>query len=261
MSETSNGNGPVPADTAVVRPYLIEARNLCKTYPDGHVNAVVDVNFGLAEGEHAAIVGPSGSGKSTLLNLLGALDRPDRGDVYFRSQALGTLKSLDDYRVNEVGFVFQSFLLLPTLTALENVQVPMFEGPRRRASERARRAMELLKAVGMLHRAMHRPSQLSVGERQRVAIARALANDPAVLLADEPTGNLDSANAAAILDLFDALNREHGLTLVVVTHSEEVSRRARRVLSVRDGRVVEDSKTPAREQGVTTDPALAIQTR
>ncbi len=219
---------------------LIEARGLWRTYPDGNVNAVMDVTFQIAEGEYAAIVGPSGSGKSTLLNLLGALDRPVKGEVYFRGQPLGTLKSLDDYRVRHVGFVFQSFLLLPTLTALENVQVPMFEGPRRKSAERVRRARELLDAVGMAHRANHRPTQLSVGERQRVAIARALANEPALLLADEPTGNLDSVNAASVLDLFDGLNRDHGLTLIVVTHSDEVSQRAQRVLSIRDGKLVGD---------------------
>jgi putative ABC transport system ATP-binding protein len=222
---------------------LIEARGLCRTYPDGNVNAVVDVSFTIEKGEYVAIVGPSGSGKSTLLNLLGALDRPLAGDVYFNGQALGAMKSLDDYRVRHVGFVFQSFLLLPTLTALENVQVPMLEGPRRKSAERIRRAMELLQSVGMAHRANHRPTHLSVGERQRVAIARALANDPALLLADEPTGNLDSVNAASVLELFESLNRDHGLTLVVVTHSHEVSQRARRVLSVRDGRLVDDCST------------------
>jgi len=235
MSE--KGNGLLPAVP------LIEARGLCRTYPDGNVNAVVDVDFQIVEGEYIAIVGPSGSGKSTLLNLMGALDRPVKGEVYFRGQDLGALKSLDDYRVQHVGFVFQSFLLLPTLTALENVQVPMLEGRRRKPAERARRALELLQSVGMAQRANHRPSQLSVGERQRVAIARALANDPELLLADEPTGNLDSVNAASVLDLFDGLHRDQGLTLVVVTHSQEVSQRAQRVLSVRDGRLVEDRST------------------
>lgn len=257
MSENgSNGITLTPRDMPAVSPYLIETRQLCKTYPDGHVNAVVDVTFGITEGEYVAIVGPSGSGKSSLLNLLGALDRPDSGDVYFHGQPLGAMKSLDAYRVNEIGFIFQSFLLLPTLTALENVQVPMFEGPRRTAAQRAHRAMELLQSVGMIHRAMHRPSQLSVGERQRVAIARALANDPVLLLADEPTGNLDSTNAASVLDLFDGLNRDHGLTLVVVTHSEEVSRRARRVLSVRDGRLVEDRRTTPED--IPNETALSV---
>lgn len=219
---------------------LIEARGLWRTYPDGNVNALVDATFQIDKGEYVAIVGPSGSGKSTLLNLLGALDRPVQGEVYFHGQPLGSLKSLDDYRARHVGFVFQSFLLLPTLTAAENVQVPMFEGSRRTSAERTRRALELLGVVGLAGRAGHRPGQLSVGERQRVAIARALANDPELLLADEPTGNLDSVNAASVLDLFDGLHREHGLTLVVVTHSQEVSQRAQRVLSVHDGRIVED---------------------
>ncbi len=237
--EADSGSRPDDRTTA---PFLIEARGLCKTYPDGNVAALVDANFGVAEGEHVAIVGPSGSGKSTLLNMLGALDRPDRGDVWFRGIALGSVPNLDDYRIHHVGFIFQSFHLLPTLTAAENVQVPMFEDPQRSARQRAGRALELLQAVGLEHRARHRPMQLSVGERQRVAIARALANDPVLLLADEPTGNLDSVNAASVLDLFDALHHDRGLTLIVVTHSAEVSSRAERVLRVHDGRIVEDRR-------------------
>jgi putative ABC transport system ATP-binding protein len=226
---------------------LIEARGLCRTYPDGHVNAVVAATFQIVAGEYVAVVGPSGSGKSTLLNLLGALDRPVAGEVYFRGQPLGGMKSLDDYRARHVGFVFQSFLLLPTLTALENVQVPMFEGQRRKSAERARRAQELLEVVGLAQRTRHRPPQLSVGERQRVAIARALANDPELLLADEPTGNLDSVNAASVLDLFDAVHRDRGLTLVVVTHSQELAQRAQRVLSMHDGRIIDDRPTSPEE--------------
>ena len=150
-------------------------------------------------------MGPSGSGKSTLLNLLGALDRPTSGEIFFGDQAFSALRSLDRFRAQELGFVFQSFYLLPTLTAAENVQIPMFEG-RLRPAERAKKAAELLEIVGMSHRAGHLPTQLSVGERQRVAIARALANDPKVLLADEPTGNLDSKNAQQVLDLFGRLH-------------------------------------------------------
>lgn len=225
--------------------YLIEARGLCRTYPDGHVNAVKDISFGIRPGEYIAIIGPSGSGKSTLLNLLGALDRPQLGEIYFRGHPLSHWPSLDDYRVRQIGFVFQSFLLLPTLTAAENVQVPMFEGPRRSPRERAAQALELLNSVGLGHRTHHLPTHLSVGERQRVAIARALANDPVLLLADEPTGNLDSVNAASILDLFDHLHRDRGLTLVIVTHSPEVAERAERILVVRDGQLLEDRRTHA----------------
>jgi putative ABC transport system ATP-binding protein len=217
------------------------AERLDKTYPDGQVQALSGLSLGIPAGEYVAITGPSGCGKSTLLNLLGALDRPDRGEVYFRGEPLSKRRDLDRFRARQVGFVFQSFFLLPALTARENVQVPMFEGPGRRARERVRKADELLELVGLLRRANHRPSQLSVGERQRVALARALANDPVLLLADEPTGNLDSATAAHVLDLFDAFQRDRGLTLVVVTHSQEVAERAHRVVKMRDGRVVGDT--------------------
>jgi putative ABC transport system ATP-binding protein len=189
-------------------------------------------------------MGPSGSGKSTLLNLLGALDRPDGGEVYFEGQALGAVRDLDRLRSEKIGFVFQSFYLLPTLSALENVQVPMFEGKLRPAA-RARKAADLLGAVGMAHRSGHLPSQLSVGERQRVAIARALANDPPLLLADEPTGNLDSRNAEDVLALFSRLHSDRGVTVVMVTHSQEVADQAERIIRLRDGRVVEDARVAA----------------
>jgi putative ABC transport system ATP-binding protein len=211
-----------------------------KTYPDGRVQALVEVSLEIRRGEYIAIVGPSGSGKSTLLNLLGALDRPDEGETYFDGFPLSVHRDLDRLRSQKIGFVFQSFYLLPTLTALENVQIPMFEGPLS-AGARARKAGELLEMVGLSHRAGHLPSRLSVGERQRVAIARALANDPVLLLADEPTGNLDSQTAADILDLFDRLHHMHGMTLAVVTHSQDVADRAERVIRLRDGRVVADS--------------------
>jgi putative ABC transport system ATP-binding protein len=197
------------------------------------------VSFAVRAGEYVDITGPSGCCKSTLLNLLGALDRPDAGEVYFRGEPLSKHADLDRFRARQIGFVFQSFFLLPTLTARENVQVPMFGGPFG-AAERARKADDLLALVGMGKRAGHRPVQLSVGERQRVALARALANDPALLLADEPTGNLDSDNAAHVLDLLTRLQKERGLTLVVVTHSPEVAERADRVVRMKDGLVVSD---------------------
>jgi len=220
---------------------FLSAERLDKTYPDGRVHALDGLSLGIPAGEYVAITGPSGCGKSTLLNVLGALDRPDSGEVYFRGEPLSTRRDLDRFRARQIGFVFQSFFLLPTLTARENVQVPMFEGPRLPARERAKKADELLELVGMAKRAGHRPSQLSVGERQRVALARAMANDPVLLLADEPTGNLDSESAAHVLDLFDAFQRDRGLTLVVVTHSHEVADRAGRVVRMRDGKVVGDS--------------------
>jgi len=224
---------------------ILRAENVSKTYPDGNVNAVADVSLAICRGKYIAICGASGSGKSTLLNLFGALDVPTRGRILFENKPLAEETDLDRFRADKIGFVFQSFLLLPTLTAAENVQVPMFEGPRSR-SERAARATELLSMVGLSHRAHHLPNQMSVGERQRAAIARALANDPPVLLADEPTGNLDSRTGAEILDLFDQLHRQRGMTLVVITHSDYVASRAQQVITISDGRIVSDLRRDAR---------------
>lgn len=220
---------------------LIRCAGVERLYPDGSVQALRQLDLEINQGEYVAIMGPSGSGKSTLLNLLGGLDEPTGGTISFAGVPLEKPSQLDDLRVNKVGFIFQAFYLLPTLTACENVQVPMFEGPLS-APQRRARAVELLQRVGMGHRLDHLPTMLSAGERQRVAIARSLANDPLVLLADEPTGNLDSANGEAILKLFDGLHREHNVTLVVVTHSEEVGQRAQRLIRLRDGRVIEDRK-------------------
>jgi putative ABC transport system ATP-binding protein len=221
--------------------HLLFADRVVKTYPDGDVHALSGVSLGVREGEYVAITGPSGCGKSTLLNMLGVLDLPDGGEVYFRGEPLSKRRDLDHFRARQIGFVFQSFFLIPTLTARENVQVPMFEGAPMSARERARKADELLALVGMSGRANHRPQKLSVGERQRVALARALANDPALLLADEPTGNLDSGNADKVLDLFNSLQKGRNLALIVVTHSDEVAERADRVVRMKDGRVISDS--------------------
>jgi putative ABC transport system ATP-binding protein len=215
---------------------LVRVEHVSRLYPDGNVTALSDISLSVQAGEYLAIMGPSGSGKSTLLNLLGALDVPTSGEVFFDDQAMSTCPNLAAIRAHKIGFVFQSFHLLPTLTAWENVQVPMFEGVRS-ARQRAERAWDLLTLVGLTDRAKHLPAQLSVGQRQRVAIARALANEPPLLLADEPTGNLDSQSGTAVLDLFDTLHRKNGLTLVVITHSREVAARAERVLWIRDGRV------------------------
>ena len=217
--------------------YLIRAESVSRVYIDGAVMALQNVTLRVRRGEYLAIMGPSGSGKSTLLNLLGALDRPTAGEIFFADEALSLCRNLDHIRALQIGFVFQSFHLLPTLTALENVQIPMLEGPWA-ARERVPRARDLLDLVGMGDRAKHLPAQLSVGQRQRVAIARALANDPPLLLADEPTGNLDSHAGADVLDLFDRLHRDRGMTLVVITHSQEVADRAEREVWIRDGEIV-----------------------
>jgi putative ABC transport system ATP-binding protein len=231
--------------------HLLYADRVFKTYPDGDVHALNGVSLGIRAAQYVAITGPSGCGKSTLLNMLGALDRPDGGEVYFRGESLSKRRDLDHFRARQIGFVFQSFYLIPTLTARENVQVPMFEGPQLSARARADKADELLDLVGMGKRANHRPQKLSVGERQRVALARALANNPALLLADEPTGNLDSENANKVLDLFTSLQKSRHLALIVVTHSDEVAERADRVVRMKDGKIVADSADLA----ITPDPA------
>lgn len=219
---------------------LIETSHLSKSYSDGDVHALVDVNLSIYNNEYVAIMGPSGCGKSTLLSLLGALDYPTSGEIRFEGRSIRELPSLDEFRSEKVGFVFQSFYLLPTLSALENVQIPMFERPCS-AREKIETATNLLEIVGMSHRMKHQPNQLSIGERQRVAIARSLANSPRILFADEPTGNLDSKTEDDILNLFGKLRKQRDMTLVVVTHSDEVARRAERIIRLKDGAVIDDA--------------------
>jgi putative ABC transport system ATP-binding protein len=233
---------------------LIYCDRLQRQYPDGNVIAVNDVTLRIDRGEYLAIMGPSGSGKSTLLNLIAGLDRPTFGEVYFEGSPLSSSRLRSRLRIDRIGFVFQSFNLLPTLTASENVQIPMFEGP---LSAHARRlkAVELLSLVGLGQRLNHLPSQLSGGEKQRVAVARALANDPVALLADEPTGNLDSASGDEVLALFDRLHAERGVTPILVTHSSDIAQRAWRLIRLRDGRVAEDYRRVAGgKDGAATAP-------
>ena len=218
---------------------VFEASGLKKEYDSGQVQALRGVDFRIGKGEFVAIIGPSGCGKTTLLQLLGALDRPSTGSLLYRGQSLPDLAEPATYRAHEIGFVFQSFHLLPTFTASENVQIPMFETDRP-LPERRERALELLKGVGLEKRADHFPAKLSGGERQRVAIARSLANGPSVLLADEPTGNLDSENAASVLELLARLHREQAMTLVLVTHDMGIARRASRAIQMKDGKIVFD---------------------
>jgi ABC-type lipoprotein export system ATPase subunit len=200
------------------------------------VRAVDGVDLDIAPGELVAIVGPSGCGKSTLLNLIAALDRPDTGELTVAGHDLTRRRDLDHYRARDIGLVFQLDNLVPSLSALENVEVPLF-GTVRRARRRRAIATAQLASVGLAERARSRPPQLSGGERQRVAIARALVNEPAIVLADEPTGRLDSRTGALVLDLLDALRRDRGVTLVVVSHDTRVSTRADRVLRMLDGRI------------------------
>jgi putative ABC transport system ATP-binding protein len=226
---------------------LIVAENVSRRYVDGNVLALDNVSVTVARNEYLAIVGPSGSGKSTLLNILGGLDQPTSGRVLFDGVELKSDREFDKLRSGSIGYVFQSFYLLPTLTAVENVQLPMFESPRS-PHQRVDRAAKLLEIVGLSHRADHLPSRLSVGERQRVAIARSLANDPQVLLADEPTGNLDTHTGEEILELFQSLHRDHGKTLVVITHSDEIATRAQRIIEVRDGKICREERPAAAQR-------------
>jgi putative ABC transport system ATP-binding protein len=205
-----------------------------KSFEAGRVHALVDVSFRVQPGEFVGLTGPSGCGKSTLLNLVGALDRPDAGEIFVDGRSLDEIRDVAEYRAAIVGFVFQFHDLIPTLTALENVQIPML-GRGRSRHEREQRARELLAEVGLTERAHARPTTLSGGERQRVAIARALANEPRLLLADEPTGALDSETGAQVLDLLQNMNERRGTTLLVVTNDEQVARRADRTLRMRDG--------------------------
>jgi len=220
---------------------LIEFRDVSKSYRKGSevVDAVANVDLQIQERGMVAIVGPSGSGKSTLLHLMGAMDRPTRGEVLVAGEAVKRLSSgeLTRFRRKTVGFVFQTFNLIPNLTALENVALPMeFNGVS--AAERSARAKALLERFQLGHRLKHRPRELSGGEMQRVAIARAVANEPRLVLADEPTGNLDSRSGKLIYELLQEVSRER--TVIVVTHAEELAKLADRVIHIRDGQLVED---------------------
>jgi putative ABC transport system ATP-binding protein len=213
-----------------------EVRNLRKHYDDGRIEALRGVSLTIEAGEYIAISGASGSGKSTLLQLLGGLDTATSGEVLFEGATLGKTVDLDTYRAHRVGFIFQAFYLLPTLRAIDNVQVPMLAVPGDTKS-RAERAEALLLELGLAHRLNQYPNELSAGERQRVAIARALANHPSVLLADEPTGNLDSVNSARIMEILTGIQKKRGMTLIIVTHENDIAHAAPRHIRIRDGRI------------------------
>ena len=218
---------------------VYEAIGLKKSFDDGKVAALRGINLSITPGEFVAIVGPSGCGKSTLLQMLGALDMPSEGVMNYRGKPLPAIVDAAEYRSQEIGFVFQAFHLLPTFNVVENVQIPMFEGKLTRA-QRQERAVKLLESVGLSHRLNHYPSELSGGERQRVAIARGLANQPSVVLADEPTGNLDSVSAQQIMELLLQLHRDLGVTLILVTHDFMVAQLASRTVSMKDGLIISD---------------------
>lgn len=221
---------------------LIDCRNLTKTYEMGDttINALAGVSITINQGEYVAVMGASGSGKSTFMNLLGALDTPTSGELQVAGNRLSQLNAdeLADFRSGSIGFVFQQFNLLPRTPAVENVALPLvYAGVP--AGERNRRALARLDQVGLADRSHHHPKQLSGGQQQRVAIARALVNDPAIILADEPTGALDSRTSEEVMAIFDQLNRE-GITIILVTHEQDVADHAKRQLVFRDGLVVED---------------------
>ena len=219
---------------------IVETRDLVKVYGDGaRVRALDGVNMRIAPGEFVSVMGPSGSGKSTLLNMIGALDRPTDGTVMINGEDLAKVRNLDTFRARTVGFIFQLHNLIPTLTARENIEVPM-RGQRISARNRRKRGKELLELVGLAGRMKNLPNQLSGGERQRVAIARSLANQPTIVLADEPTGNLDSQSGGEIIALMHQLNHELGTTFIVVTHDSAVARQTDRILIMRDGLVVHE---------------------
>lgn len=225
---------------------LIQLQDISKTYTLGEVEvaALQGVSLEIDAGEYVALMGPSGSGKSTLMNTLGCLDRPTSGSYLLDGEEVVTM-SRDErasLRNRKIGFVFQSFNLLARTSALENVELPLLYSVRFRGRERHDRARHLLERVGLADRMDHFPSQLSGGQQQRVAIARALANQPPILLADEPTGNLDSRTSREVMELFAQLNAADGITIILVTHDQEVARHARRAIVIRDGQVVADTK-------------------
>ncbi len=226
---------------------VVVTKDLKKTYLLGEVKvpALRGVNMEIKRGEMVSIMGPSGSGKTTLLNLLGGLDRPTSGKVWIDGIDLSTLSDseLVRLRLDKIGFIFQQYYLVPWLTALANVEIPMMlkNVPRK---ERRKKAMKLLEMVGLGRRVHHEPSKLSGGEQQRVAIARALANDPSIILADEPTGNLDTKTGADIVNLLKRLNKEENVTIIVVTHDPDVARETQRILRIRDG-VIERELKPS----------------
>jgi putative ABC transport system ATP-binding protein len=236
---------------------LIELRHVWKIYETGDVKveALRDANLDIEAGEFVALTGQSGSGKSTLMNLLGCLDRPTRGSYHLAGEEVAELSRDERARIRNrrIGFVFQNYNLLPRTTALENVELPLFYAQRIPARERRNRAIEALERVGLRDRLEHFPSQLSGGQQQRVAIARALINRPAILMGDEPTGNLDSRTSREVISLFEHLNREQGITIILVTHNLDVARSARRHIVLRDGELICDT-TDFREAARALQP-------
>lgn len=222
---------------------MIELKNVWKIYRKKGVDviAIKDITLTIGEHEYITIIGPSGSGKTTLLNIIGTIDLPTKGDVFFNGENITKINDIElsKFRRKQIGFVFQSYNLIPDLTAWENVSLPLYYDGIRDKKERRKRALEMLDKVNLLHRANHYPSELSGGEEQRVAIARALVNNPKLLLADEPTGNLDTKTSNEIIDLFEKLYEQNKITLIIVTHNLKIAERASKKIKLIDGEIVD----------------------
>ena len=220
---------------------FISLKNVLKQYDDGEVTALNHIDLSIEKGSFVSIIGPSGSGKSTLLNMLGALDSPDSGEIVIDGVDLAREKDLSDFRREKIGFVFQLHNLLPNLTVEENVEIPLV-GTDLAESEKEQRALRYIEAVGLLDKKDAKPNKLSGGQRQRVAIARALVNNPSIILADEPTGSLDSKTGQMVLDILKDMHERYNVTLIIVTHDIEVAKLAERTIVIKDGRIIEDNQ-------------------
>ncbi len=216
---------------------LIKLTNVLKQYDNGRVTALDNLNLSIEKGSFVSIIGPSGSGKSTLLNMLGALDSPDSGEIIIDGIDIGAEKDLSNFRRDEIGFVFQLHNLLPNLSVLENVEIPLIGT---KLPEKEKRALKYIEAVGLIDKKDSKPNKLSGGQRQRVAIARALVNNPSIILADEPTGSLDSKTGELILDVLIKLHEKYNVTLIIVTHDMDVANLAERRIKIKDGQIIED---------------------
>lgn len=219
---------------------FINLKDVLKQYDDGEVTALNHINLSIEKGSFVSIIGPSGSGKSTLLNMLGALDNPDSGEIIIDGINITLEKDLSDFRRNEIGFVFQLHNLLPNLTVQENVEIPLV-GSDLSEKEKEKRALKYIEAVGLLDKKDSKPNKLSGGQRQRVAIARALVNNPSIILADEPTGSLDSKTGQMVLDILKEMHEKYNVTLIIVTHDIDVAKLAERTIVIKDGQIIEDN--------------------
>ena len=224
---------------------ILELENICKEYMQGKIPVPVlkNINFSMEEGEYVAIMGPSGSGKTTLMNIVGCLDQATSGRLILDGQDISKCSDnqMSDIRLQKIGFVFQNFCLIPRMSAVRNVEIPLMYA-NMPPKQRRERAMELLALVGMEERADHKPNELSGGQNQRVAIARAMANDPHILLADEPTGALDSKTGHLVMDIFHRLHEEQDKTIVLITHSQELAHETERMITISDGRIIADKE-------------------